>query len=1084
MNSSFTVSTGPKAIAVGNFNADSLPDLIVISEHSIARMFLFTNQGGGSFTQSAELSPGREPRSVTVGDFNSDGKLDAAAAVTGGNNVLIALGDGQGNLSTPTFYGTGLSPMSIVSGDFNVDGKLDLVTADAATSFLAGANLPGGVSVLLGTGTGVFESYRSYFYPIFANVFFQPTTIAVGDFNNNNRPDLALGFSFSPFVGVMLDDGQGEFIQPVGFFMGAGGNVASLAVGDLNGDNNADIVTANRNTGNISIFFGNGAGNFNPQAPFTVNANPKFVGIGDFNGDGKRDLIVTHEPPANAVILLGDGLGGFTQTGGSPQPAVHEVAVGDFNNDGRSDVAAGNSPQNNVSIFLSDATGHLNLASTTPSAGIQTEMRLHVGDLDGNNQPDVFVANLNRSNISVFLGNGAGGLSEVTNFASEPTPVSITSADFDGDSKLDLAVAINGGQIVSLYSGNGTGGFTPPVPYPVGLNPNGVVSGDFNQDSKPDLAVLSGTSSTVSILKNIVTPLPCLSVNDVTVTEGDAGSLNLDFVITLSQASAQPVRVNYSLVNETATRGPDYTNRSDRLVFAPGETSKTISVPILGDALDEVDETFKLQLASPLNAAIADAEGRGTILDNDPTPTLSINDISEVEASLLRNFTVTLSAPSGQEVKVDFATANGTAIGGTQEGIDFAARTGTLTIPAGQTSGQISVSWIDDSMFEPDETFFVNLSNPINATISDSQGQATIVNNDPIPTVNVIGAFFGAEGNAGTTPASVFVRLSNPTTQTVTLNFATANEDATAGSDYTAVSGSLTFAPGETEKTVVVLINGDTVDETAERFFLDISNVQNATVGESRGTVVIFDDDGPTISINDISITEGNSGTSLATFTLTLSAASVEPISVRAITAPGTATAFSDYNSINVNLNIPVGTVTRTFNVTIIGDTNIESDETFFVNLSNPFNATIADNQGQGTIVDDDGLRLILEESGPDPQQAAALDSLLSVRDPFRVRSIANWWLSLLSDQNTSITIFASNLQLNQGEPASAVTVNLVDGNNQSFDVPAEDVRAVAGVGFTQVVFRLPDNLAPGVCKVAIKANGQTSNTGNIRVVQ
>jgi Calx-beta domain len=419
-----------------------------------------------------------------------------------------------------------------------------------------------------------------------------------------------------------------------------------------------------------------------------------------------------------------------------------------------------------------------------------------------------------------------------------------------------------------------------------------------------------------------------------------------------------------------------------------------------------------------------------------------------------------------------------------QQEADFASISGTLTIPAGQISAQIPVLVIDDQTFEPDETFFLNLSNPTNVTIGDSQAQATIVNNDPIPTVDVNDPFIGAEGNSGPTPVLFFVRLSNPTTQTVTLNFATLDDSATAGSDYTAVSGSLTFAPGETDKTVAVIINGDTVDETPERFFLDISNVQNASIGKGRGNGIIFDDDGPTISINDVSITEGNSGTSLATFTLTLSAASVEGISVRAITAPGTATAFSDYNSINANLTIPAGTVTRTFNITIIGDTNLEPDETFFVNLSSPFNATIADNQGIGTIVDDDGLRLILEESASDPQQAAAFDSLLLVRDPFRVRSLANWWLSLLADQNTRVTLFASNLQLNQGEPASAVTVNLVDGNNQSFDVPAEDVRAVAGVGFTQVVFRLPDNLAPGVCKVAIKANGQTSNSGNIRIVQ
>ena len=112
-----------------------------------------------------------------------------------------------------------------------------------------------------------------------------------------------------------------------------------------------------------------------------------------------------------------------------------------------------------------------------------------------------------------------------------------------------------------------------------------------------------------------------------------------------------------------------------------------------------------------------------------------------------------------------------------------------------------------------------------------------------------------AEGNAGTTQATFVVALSNAGAQTVSCNFATANGTATAGSDYAATSGALSFAPGELEKPVVVLVNGDTVDETQETFFLDISNVQNATVGTSRGTGFINDDDGPTISINDVSIT-------------------------------------------------------------------------------------------------------------------------------------------------------------------------------------------------------------------------------------
>jgi Calx-beta domain len=337
-----------------------------------------------------------------------------------------------------------------------------------------------------------------------------------------------------------------------------------------------------------------------------------------------------------------------------------------------------------------------------------------------------------------------------------------------------------------------------------------------------------------------------------------------------------------------------------------------------------------------------------------------------------------------------------------------------------------------------------------------------------------------AEGNSGTTQMAFVVTLSGPSAQSVSCSFVTANGTATAGSDYIATSGALTFAPGEVEKPVVVLVNGDTVDEVQETFFLDISNVQNATVNSSRGTGFIVDDDGPTISINDVSITEGNSGTKAATFTLTLSGPSVEPIAVRAISTPGTATDSSDYNSLNLVVIFQPGTVTRTFDVGIIGDINLEPNETFFVNISETFGTTIADGQGAGTIIDDDTL-LMLEESGPAPQQAAAFESLLFIRDPFRVKSIATWF-NLPPGQNTLVLIFAQNLRLNQGEAASDVIVKLVDGNNQSFDVPAADVRAVPNVDLTQVQFRLPDALAPGTCKVTIQAHGQTSNMGTLRI--
>lgn len=177
-----------------------------------------------------------------------------------------------------------------------------------------------------------------------------------------------------------------------------------------------------------------------------------------------------------------------------------------------------------------------------------------------------------------------------------------------------------------------------------------------------------------------------------------------------------------------------------------------------------------------------------------------------------------------------------------------------------------------------------------------------------------------------------------------------------------------------------------------------------------------------------------------------------------------------------------MGQTSLTFTVAVLADNINEPDENFFVNLSNPINVTLADAQGVGTIVNDNPLQLILDESGPAPDQAAALESMLLVRDPFHVQSIATWLPNLGTDRRTRVTIFAANLHLNQGDPASSVVVSLVGSNNQNFEITAEDVRVLPNTDFTQLVFALPSNLSPGVCTVTIKAQGKISNTGTFRI--
>jgi hypothetical protein len=212
------------------------------------------------------------------------------------------------------------------------------------------------------------------------------------------------------------------------------------------------------------------------------------------------------------------------------------------------------------------------------------------------------------------------------------------------------------------------------------------------------------------------------------------------------------------------------------------------------------------------------------------------------------------------------------------------------------------------------------------------------------------------EGNAGTRNAVVLVSLSAPGNQTVTVNYSTGGGTASAGSDYQAVSGKLTFAPGQTSKSILVPVIGDRLGEPNETIFVNLHAAKNATIADGRGVITILDDE-PRLSINDVSQMEGNSGETLFLFTVSLSAAYDESVTVNWATADGSALlADNDYLPDSGTLTFAPGETTKTITVRVLGDTTVEGNETFFVNLSGASNAYLTRAQGIGTILDDDGV--------------------------------------------------------------------------------------------------------------------------------
>jgi hypothetical protein len=189
-------------------------------------------------------------------------------------------------------------------------------------------------------------------------------------------------------------------------------------------------------------------------------------------------------------------------------------------------------------------------------------------------------------------------------------------------------------------------------------------------------------------------------------------------------------------------------------------------------------------------------------------------------------------------VQVSYATANGTAIAGS----DYVATSGVVTFAPGVTAQTIAVQLNGNVTFEPTETFFVNLSNPVNAVLGVAQATGTIVNDDAQPTISIDDVKV-VEGHSGVTTAKFTVTLSNPSSQTVSVSFKTGDKSALAGSDYTAASGRLTFASGVTSQTIAVSVLGDKLVEKDEIFVVDLGAPSGATIARGQGIGVIINDD-------------------------------------------------------------------------------------------------------------------------------------------------------------------------------------------------------------------------------------------------
>ena len=390
--------------------------------------------------------------------------------------------------------------------------------------------------------------------------------------------------------------------------------------------------------------------------------------------------------------------------------------------------------------------------------------------------------------------------------------------------------------------------------------------------------------------------------------------------------------------------------------------------------INEPTESFNVTLSSPTGANINDGTGIVTILDNDnpiqDIPSVSINDVTVTEGvHPTATLQICASATSTSPITVTYTTSNGTATAGT----DYTTTTATATIPAGQTCVNVTVAIVDDLINEPTETFNVTLTNPTNAVIGDGTGIVTILDNDPTGSTTItIGdkVFFDANNN-GIQDGGSEVGLPG-----ITVNLYTAT-GGWMGSSTTNANGLYSFS----STTISSLVAGsyrvcfnkpwnysnvspkdqgtdDATDSDANAFINGTACTDNFTVaaGETKNTIDAGLNNStttttPTLSINDITVNESPGN---ATLQICASATSTSPITVTYTTSNATAIASSDYTSTTATATIPAGQTCVAVNVPILDDNIAEPTETFNVTLSNPTGATINDDTGIVTILDND----------------------------------------------------------------------------------------------------------------------------------
>ncbi|WP_173118323.1 FG-GAP-like repeat-containing protein [Paenibacillus qinlingensis] len=858
--------------------------LIVISLCLFVLILPTTALGRSNFEGAENVGISATPNAAAVGDFNQDGLPDLVTANSYYSQISLLLNNGSG-LYQEKQYPVGIRPSDVAVGDLNGDNIVDIVTANSGDSDINSST----VSVLIGQAGGEFKptvNYNVYINSVDYKTF-SPTSVTIGDFNNDSFMDLAVSNSESGnseyHIVVLLGerpqlDGTLTFSEPIPIRVGA--KPSSITAGDINGDGNLDFVVTHSGNGKVSVITNNGVLTAVTTTEYPVGNQPSTSVIGDLNGDGHADIVVvTTGDSAGISVLQADGHGSFKDAvkfkascPNSYVPALddpYSLALADLDGDGDLDMAVGCSEATQVSILLNDSEGSsLSLQAVDRYAVKGSYSQVVIADFNSDDKLDVVATNYeefgnNVNFAAILLGRGDGTLLASVNYEiSGEEPVSVTSFDFDGDGNLDVATANYVSNDVSIMRGNGKGQFAAAEKYEVGNSPAELLSGDLNLDGKPDLVIANSGGNTITRLLNDGTG-SFISENFVSSTESSSKARTIA-VADFNGDNTPDLAVAHTGSNLLSVMLGDG-NGEFQIKEHPADNRIVSPNSIVSGHFND-DDKIDLAIANKGTKKVYILHGQG---DGTFTSGGEYGGISEPSALATGDFNrdgwediaVANNGPTAYSLHILFGDQTGTFRDETIS--TFSGQVYSLAV--GDYNGDekldiaVPVVLQSISVFMGDGTGSFGLENSYSTDVMPSSVAAGDYNNDgkdDLATANrfannvtIIKSFppkwkvklaattYRAQENIGS--AKVTVTREGISTGVTSVVYATSDGTAIAGVDYTATTGTLQFQDGETSQFFMIPIMNNHIVAGTKSLNIQISTPSADAVIGTPSTAVL-----------------------------------------------------------------------------------------------------------------------------------------------------------------------------------------------------------------------------------------------------